>query len=351
MLDNPIIDVALGLSLIYCVYSLFTTIINEIIVSILRLRAQVLKQAIKRMLTDNGKTPEGNLFDKFYKHPLIKYMSSGALSYKPSYISSENFAKTLVDLLKGLDTPANDTAINKIKEKLEELGKEKNPEKPGKEKNINEPENKKEDDNWNSETMQLINSFIIDADYKIDLFKQKLEKWFNDTMDRASGWYKRKIQMITLLIGFLIALGFNVNTIEIAKHLSKNKTARDQLVFISENYVRSRQISLDTSNTLTRLDSLVARADSLYEKDIASVNTILGLGWGTWGNFFDGFGDSILGCFITALAISLGAPFWFDLLNRLVKIRGTGTKPPEDNEKIKEKKNVKEKEKEKPPDA
>jgi hypothetical protein len=36
----------------------------------------------------------------------------------------------------------------------------------------------------------------------------------------------------------------------------------------------------------------------------------------------------ILGLLVTVLAISLGAPFWFDLLNRLVNLRSTG-KPPD----------------------
>jgi len=336
MLDNVVLDVVIGLVFIYCLYSLFATIINEIIASAFSLRAQMLKHAIKRMLTDdnenifkrsfnwifkkksNKKTPlEKKLFKDFFDHPLIKYMSSGIIYKIPSYISSENFSKTLLDILKGINTPNDDTTVQKINKKLEVLGKA-----------AGETE-------LQSDTIKLISSFLKDAKDDLDKFREKLEKWFNDTMDRASGWYKRQTQLIILVSGFLIALGFNVNTFEIVSRLSKDKTAREQLVLISENYVKDRQLSDLDTNTAKRLDSLVMTAHSLYKTDIEPVNKIISLGWSSWNNFTKGFWNSILGCFVTALAISLGAPFWFDLLSKLVKLRGTGEKPTEDKEKNK----------------
>jgi hypothetical protein len=35
----------------------------------------------------------------------------------------------------------------------------------------------------------------------------------------------------------------------------------------------------------------------------------------------------VLGWFVTGLALSLGAPFWFDLLGKFMNIRGAGPKP------------------------
>ena len=91
MFDNVILDVAIGLLFIYCLYSLFATIINEIIASALSLRRRKLFHAISRMLTDEGKSPLGTiLLDGFFAHPLIKYMNSGFLLKKPSYITQEN---------------------------------------------------------------------------------------------------------------------------------------------------------------------------------------------------------------------------------------------------------------------
>jgi hypothetical protein len=312
MYDNPIIDVSIGLALIYCIYSLFTTIINEFIASIFNLRAQMLKRAIKRMLTDSKKTNLGNeLLNDFYNHPLIKYMSSGIIYKLPSYISEKNFSKALLDTLKGFNDLTTDESTEKIRNKIKEL-------------------DKKNDNNRDSETLMLINSFLSDAKNDLDLFREELERWFNDTMDRVTGWYKRQAQLIIFFIGFGTALGFNVNTFEIISYLSKDKVAREHLVNIAENYVKDRQDAVSDTNTAKRLDSLVIAAHEMYKTDIEPVNKVVFAGWRSWDDFTKRFFDSFLGCLVTALAISLGAPFWFDLLNKLINIRGTGKKPSED---------------------
>ena len=46
-----------------------------------------------------------------------------------------------------------------------------------------------------------------------------------------------------------------------------------------------------------------------------------------WKN--PGFWEKVVGLLFTALAISLGAPFWFDMLNRVVSIRAAGRAPDE----------------------
>ena len=317
MFDNAVIEVAIGLAFVYCIYSLFTTIINEIIASALSLRARMLKRAIKRMLMDNDETFLGKkLFNEFFEHPLIKYMSSGFFYRTPSYISQGSFSKTLIDILKKYDSPDTKSEIQKVKDKLDELGKKENLPK------------------WESDTIKLINSFLNDAKDDLDKFKDKLEGWFNDTMERASGWYKRQTQLIIIFLGFILAIGFNVNTFEIVSRLSNDKAAREQIINIAENYVKDRQSTVSDTSTSQRLDSLVLKAKILYEEEVEPVNQIFSLGLASWDQT-GGFWNSILGCLITALAISLGAPFWFDMLSKLVKLRGTGSKPAEEKEKEK----------------
>jgi CRISPR/Cas system CMR-associated protein Cmr5 small subunit len=338
MFENPIIDIAIGLALIYCLYSLFVTIINEIIASAFSLRAQMLKHALRRMLTDDENIfknvfnkifkKEGNkneqlgnkLFKDFLDHPLVKYMSSGILYKIPSYISPENFSKVLTDILK----KNNITDVSSL------LKDETKPEASGDTDKLIKKDNSLES---NSDTVKLIISFINDANNDLNKFKKILEKWFNDTMDRASGWYKRQAQLIILISGLIISLAFNVNTFEIVSYLSKDKTAREQIVNIAENYVKDRQIAVSDTNTAKRLDSLVIAAHEMYKTDIEPISQIVFAGWRSWDDFTTRFFDSFLGCLVTALAISLGAPFWFDLLNKLVKIRGTGNKPSDDKNK------------------
>ena len=51
---------------------------------------------------------------------------------------------------------------------------------------------------------------------------------------------------------------------------------------------------------------------------------------GCWKYNLTGAGGlTIFGWLLTAFAVCLGAPFWFDMLNRLVNLRGTGANPAE----------------------
>lgn len=319
MFGSTILDVAIGLVFVYCLYSLLASIIKEIIASILGLRASKLKRAIGRMLIDSpdDTSPISKLlFKKFFSHPLIKYMNDGGkFDRKPSYISPESFSKVILDILTEMGSKEEVRSLtpSNISAGIKNLAS----------KNNNETGQKQ------SDTIYLIESFFIDANNDIMKFRASLEKWFNEMMERVSGWYKRQVQWIVFIIGFCIAASFNVDTFKIVHNLSKDKTAREQMVQLATNYVKNHPSGIsnhsrDSVLINQKLDSLVIFADSLYKADITESNQLLGIGWNDCISW-----ESLLGWLITALAISLGAPFWFDLLSKLVRLRGTGPKPEE----------------------
>jgi hypothetical protein len=187
-------------------------------------------------------------------------------------------------------------------------------------------------------------------------------------MEQCTEWYKRKIQIVLLVLGFLLAWFFNADTFSIIGKLSTDKDARDNLVSMATAYLSAHPESQNSPNySLTQ-----AQRDSLYqvkkqlEEDIEKANTILGTGgWlpdtvlvtinsknqktyipyidpaslpeqykkfeaghkiafspcEKWNYFFLLLSHHFFGFLITAIAISLGAPFWFDLLNKLMKLR------------------------------
>ena len=67
----------------------------------------------------------------------------------------------------------------------------------------------------NPNTKLFLQSLWKDAGANPDLFTLKLEAWFNDTMERATFWYKRYTRIILFFIGFGMAYLFNVDTIAI----------------------------------------------------------------------------------------------------------------------------------------
>lgn len=349
MTGSITLDVVIGLVFIYTLYSLLTTTVVEFISTFAQFRARNLVKGIERMLDDDK---QSILSKKFYDTPLIKYMGKGSRFSinKPSYIPARNFSKAILHILKNDETNGEIT-IETIKESVETL------KVPGTDLLFKD-----------TETGKLIVEFLNESENKLENFKQSLEDWFNDTMDRVGGWYKRKITIITLIVGMLVATLFNVDTIKIAQNLANDPKIREQFIqmagdlsrdsiMIASAYDSELATKLKSDSVLIEkykdnpkaLNELIAdsvgkeidkgqkvlmdRMDSLnvYSQkslDVLTAKRIKGKGF-----IFDSW-MNLWGCLITAIALSLGAPFWFDLLSKLMKIRGSISKPTQTSKKV-----------------
>jgi hypothetical protein len=342
-------------------YSLLATVIQEIISTNFSLRAKILEKAISRMLEDGNKFrfrlqglfslffPPRKKEDTdspsklFYSHPLIYYLGEDKKHSKPSYIKKDTFAKVLIDLLRGDKARPGMDIKSLIQQSLDE----------GKTAWGNVHIDK--------QTLVFLNSIWTDANGDIEIFRASIENWFDETMARASGWYKKYTQIILLFIGLGISIVFNVDTLEIINKLEKDPEIREQLVQQADNFVAahpnldeelvqakmqhtklmeivakqsSASDSIDPSieeqkiaayeQLKVKRDSLVDAADQLIKEDLDKVNNLLGeqiwsYKWRGWPIFL----QSIFGWLLTAIALSLGAPFWFDLLNKMMKLRSS----------------------------
>lgn len=357
MFNNVVLDVVIGLVFIFLLYSLLASIVHEIIATNLAFRAKILEKAIARML-DDGPADRNPVVDRlsgylqllgrtkyledkkfaasFYGHPLVKYLAEDKWHSKPSYLESGNFSKVVIDLLHGLETDLHGTNILKIKESLA-AGQLRLADFASAPIDTDGTANNVLQD-INPQTQRFLQSLLSDAQGDINKFRSSLEKWFDNTMERASGWYKKYTQVGLLITGFIIAMIFNVDSIAIVNKLSKDPKAREQLVQTANAYVQQHKDAAagiakpGDDSLLIRQKELLKQADALLQKDIKSANNVIGLGWEN--GFFksselqkdESKKRMVIGWLITALAISLGAPFWFDLLSKLVKIRGAGGK-------------------------
>ena len=377
MLNSGIIDIVIGLVFIYLLYSLLATLIQEIIASHFGFRGKMLERAIFRMLEDETKfnskfTSVLYLFRKsgnggvkhsisyeYYKHPLILFLGERDNNGKPAYINKQTFSKVIVDLLRGKDVKPGDDIRSMIQKSLDE-----------------------KTTNWgdakiSEQTLSYLKSIWADSQGDVPKFKVSLEAWFDETMDRASGWYKKHTQIVLFFVGLAISIVFNVDTLKIVDKLEKDPKLRQQIVQQADAFVqdhpnldtdlmqqeieykkavmRSMQIdsSLNKSDKGTvledslklvkyrllkeRKDTLLNRSEKIIKNDIKNVNHSLGLGWEAYdsSSFLNIF-YSLIGWMVTALALSLGAPFWFDLLNRLMKLRGSVTTPTSDDREKKQ---------------
>lgn len=298
MLNSTILEVAIGMAFIYLLLSLFCTAINEAIAGILGSRAKNLEKGIKSLFTDGFKAPGVTLAQSIYEHGLVQslYRSteneqpwySKLGSNLPSYIPARVFSSALSDVLFGgnADTAAP-APLSGMLSIVREL-----PDSKGK---------------------QAILTLVSQAGGDITRTRQAFETWYNDGMERVAGWYKRKTQIVLFVIGLGIAISLNVDSIMIGRNLWANPALRSYAVAAAEKYAaansdKDAKPSADAQHALDVLQSLALPIGWNHVKGASSFWDVLFL---------------ITGWFLTAIAMTLGAPFWFDTLNRFMVIRST----------------------------
>ena len=191
-------------------------------------------------------------------------------------------------------------------------------------------------------------SFLNNTSVSIDQAVKNIEAWYDDVMEQVSGWYKRKAQLILLVIGFAFAIIGNIDTISIYSALSRDATLRAAVVQSADEFVRSAPV-IETSTSIENIQTgeviTSTRSITETEAEIADLQQrfqALDLpgGWVDQPTFRpadmqDGpslgfWVTKIIGWTLTALAVTIGAPFWFDLLSKLVNLR-SGFKPKEED--------------------
>ncbi len=287
MFGSVILEVVLGLILVYLLLGLICTAVNELLAQALRLRAKTLAEGIGNILND-PKTK--GLAKFFYEHPLIQaFYRKGD---RPSYIPSQAFAITVIDLI----TTDHSTELGQLQEGIKGLG--------------------------NERVRHVLQLFVNRAGGKIENVQASLEQWFNDSVERISGWYKRRIQWITLAVACAAAGFSNADTLAIAKQLAHNSVLRAAIVAQAE--------SMPKQSTAT--DSLTAKTSANFEQ-LKSAGLEIGWERGMPSGFWP-WVRKISGLLMTALAASLGAPFWFDMLNKVVRLRSSvAARAPEEKAK------------------
>lgn len=286
MLFSAAIDTAIGLMLVYLTLSLICTGINEAIAGFFRLRARNLYREVSRVLGDD------TIRDAFWANGLIRGLSRGSglgLSANPpasvarvtpgkapSYLENKDFALALIASMRS-------------------IGKAVSP----------------DDISGNSPLKDTVEALGIGANSTIEETRKALEDWFDQVMERASGVYKRWMSLLTFVAALAVSVAVNADTIQIARTLWQDDAARTAAVA-----------------SATRL--AVPGADGKPAlPDLSTIGNMLPLplGWPTEAPFGDdpmAALSKVVGLLLTAFALSLGAPFWFDLLSRFVSLRNSG---------------------------
>jgi hypothetical protein len=164
----------------------------------------------------------------------------------------------------------------------------------------------------------------------IYILQQEIEQTFDKSMERATGVYRRNAKGVALLIGFSIAITANADAFHIVSRLSKDSYIRIAIVNHAGQILQNDNI--DTSD---KLDIIKKQTESVLAEIVLpigwnAINLEQQIDWHPSKKYHFSIWKlltMIFGWFLSGIAISMGAPFWFDLLGKFVSVRNAG-KPP-----------------------
>ncbi|MEG3911810.1 hypothetical protein Q5691_27220 [Microcoleus sp. w1-18aA5] len=172
-----------------------------------------------------------------------------------------------------------------------------------------------------------------DTQEQLERFQKEIEIWFDQSMERASGVYKRNARGVAILLGTAIAVAANADSIHIINRLSKDSMLRSTVNVYAEQLVEK--------NAKTKLDNLTSLRKVQKDVDIALDEVALPFGWSEQNSLERDKQGNVLwlalisklfGWILSGVAISMGAAFWFEALNKIINIRNAGKKPPSSTE-------------------
>ena len=169
---------------------------------------------------------------------------------------------------------------------------------------------------------------MTDGVAAVKKFNDQVEVWFDHAMDRVAGWYKRKTQWVLFGIGFAAAVALNVDTVGICHRLAKDPVLRQAMVEAAK-----QRVAQGEADRLKKSPEEALKELQSAQNDMRALGDMgLPIGWAGDPVWIDGGAHwltKFAGLLLTALAVSLGAPFWFDILNKLVTVRAAGKAPEE----------------------
>ena len=311
-----VLDVAIGLAFTYLLMAIIVSGLVEVLAGWRKWRGKSLRDGIAGLLDAGDHPLLDQLFKDVFTHGLVADLSSKGL---PSYVPSRNFAMALLDVLK--PDGSTGTAFSRIQFGIQKL--------PA------------------GTVKQALSTFVEHAAGDAEALQKRIESWFDDSMDRLTGEYKRHTQAWMIGLALVAAVVLNVDSISLARTLWTDPAVRSAMVGAAQQYVdrngqataadaqqklQDARCALEklplpigwTLQTPKKMDpppacAAVALQITDFRDVMQAVKERLSSNAWIW---------MIVGWVLTALAVSFGAPFWFDALKNLLNVRNAGPKPP-----------------------
>jgi hypothetical protein len=334
--SSAVVDVAIAVVLTLALTALVASAIVEWLGNLTRKRAKYLLRGLRNMLDAKGEAPpagrtgplagaeaEKAIYDKalaptdgtaadggltalVFDHPMLRAMmqprptAAGERTRVPPYVPAETFSRALLDTLVPAD--GGPLTLERVRAAVAGL-----------------------DDSMPAR--QALLGLADQSRASLDDFRAGLEHWYDAQMDRVSGWYKRWAKRWLLVVAAGLCLAANIDAYAIAGTLYRDPALRAAAV----SQVQQGSACAGAGDRAACVRDLVGAVDGTgrilwWPEDCPSTPSACVAQPGQEPGARDWL-LKLLGLALTAAAAAMGAPFWFDLLNRLVNLRTTGPKP------------------------
>lgn len=324
---STFLEVGISLIFVYLLSSILVSNLHEVLASAQNQRGKLLVKAMELILND-GRLNK-NFAHLLYSHPQVERTRKNRARW-PAYIAPRVFAQTLIDLI-GEETTVQQAQQNTVTKQVIVR------DEPGTTDPLKCFRDGVELLNY-SDLKVMLRSFARQVNSHRELV-DSLESWYEDYMDRVTGWYKLSIRPQLFLIGLLTAVLLNIDTILLSRALWQQSLLRSQVVKAADAFVENNRKDIRTSQDVEqKLDTLKKTYGQLTQLQLP-------IGWridptspGSQGLNSVGAAvtaeiravgllPKLTGWLLTGIALMFGAPFWFDILRYLVNVRQAGIKP------------------------
>lgn len=328
---TPIIDTAIGIVVVYIAFSLLSSWLGEKISGLMKTRAKMLVGAITQLLSAapgdaKANKVSGDVTDPvakaFFAHPIFQSLKENATK-DPQYVSAQQFSSIVLGMVNSGTPPAVTPA-------------------PG------EPQAPPAPFNFATVAQAAravglgdqVDALIAKANGDYHAFVKAIEDWYDDHMDRVSGWYVKHTQKVLITIGLILAILWNVDSLRLARAFSCNAALRTSVgafrtgtagqpnPAVVKSVIDAVPLGWDFSMADNTVPERALVCDSVSPAATGQTSTGPAVAGPTdGGGKFLWFLLKVIGLVLTAVALSQGANFWFDALSKLTRVRDAGKKP------------------------
>lgn len=307
-----VLSLAIGMITVYLVLALSVTAFNEAIAATLSSRGKWLQRGVASLFSSDARDRgDMTIAKRVYDSPYIAYLQRGS-RFLPSYLPAWN-------LLQGMLEAASTTG-NRALATLDDLRAAAKDLPAG------------------SPIRVGLEHLLATGDGTVEDFKKRYEAWFATFEAQVMAWYRQKTQLVVGGLSIVVALAMNVDTLQLVNQLATDPKVREALAEQGSQLARQPDLAAASAALPAASQPGLAAAIETVQQRSASLNASgLKLGWterawrSTWQSPLSAF-EKLVGLLLSAFAVSMGAPFWFDLLKNLVSIRAVGKNLAEQNE-------------------